>query len=195
MLEKVGQLQAAARAGGIPLLHFAYVVDLDNGSRPFHPLMPDGTSYFSDKNDPLTDVCPEVAPRGGEPLIVKAEATGFGAASPEQVLRGRDVEWLVIAGVWSEACVDATVKDALHVAQRMVAHVERNRRSLQQQSLSISFGVVQVQPDENLTDAIRRASQALDEARSQGDSRFVSAEDDDGLPVFSPSQTLGHSGF
>ena len=90
---------------------------------------------------------------------------------------------------------DTTVKDALHVAQRMVAHVERNRRSLQQQSLSISFGVVQVQPDENLTDAIRRASQALDEARSQGDSRFVSAEDDDGLPVFSPSQTLGHSGF
>ena len=35
----------------------------------------------------------------------------------------------------------------------------------------------------------------LDEARSQGDSRFVSAEDEDGMPVFAPSQTLGHSNF
>jgi PleD family two-component response regulator len=90
---------------------------------------------------------------------------------------------------------DTTVKDALHVAQRMVGHIERTRQSLQQAPLSISFGVVQIQPDEALTDAIRRASQALDEARSQGDSRFVSAEDDDGMPVFSPSQPLGHSGF
>jgi GGDEF domain-containing protein len=89
----------------------------------------------------------------------------------------------------------ATVKDALHVAQRMVRHVERSRQTLQQQTLSLSFGVVQVQPDEKLTDAIRRALLALDEARSQGDSRFVSAEDEDGMPVFAPSQTLGHSNF
>ena len=89
----------------------------------------------------------------------------------------------------------AAVKDALHVAQRMVRHVERSRQTLQQQTLSLSFGVVQVQPDEKLTDAIRRALLALDEARSQGDSRFVSAEDEDGMPVFAPSQTLGHSNF
>jgi len=123
------------------------------------------------------------------------EALKLVAGSARRLLRTRDLMGRLGGDEFVALLTDTTVKDALHVAQRMVAHVERNRRSLQQQSLSISFGVVQVQPDENLTDAIRRASQALDEARSQGDSRFVSAEDDDGLPVFSPSQTLGHSGF
>jgi diguanylate cyclase (GGDEF)-like protein len=90
---------------------------------------------------------------------------------------------------------DTTVKDALHVAQRMVRHVDRSRKALQQKPLSLSFGVVQILPDEQLPDAIHRAVLALDEARRQGDSRFVAAEDDDGMPVFATSQTLGHSGF
>ena len=33
-----------------------------------------------------------------------------------------------------------------NVAQRMVGHVERNRQSLKQHPLSVSFGGVQVQP-------------------------------------------------
>ena len=123
------------------------------------------------------------------------EALKLLAGSARRLLRTRDLMGRLGGDEFVALLTDTTVKDALHVAQRMVGHVERNRQSLKQHPLSVSFGVVQVQPDEALTDAIRRAAQALDEARSQGDSRFVSAEDDDGLPVFSPSQTLGHSGF
>lgn len=120
VLRNVGLLQATARETGVPLIHFAYVVDTLVHNRRFHPLMPDGKSYFSDKNDPMTEICSEVAPEGNEPLVVKAEATGFGAASPEAVLRAQNVEWLVVAGVWSEACVDATVKDAVKLGFRVL---------------------------------------------------------------------------
>lgn len=120
VIGNVRRLQDAARRHGVPLLHFAYVVDMAKHDRPFHPLMPDGTSYFSDKGDPMTAVCPEVAPQGGEMLLVKAEASGFGPASPEALLRARGVEWLVVAGVWTEACVDATVKDAVRLGFRVL---------------------------------------------------------------------------
>lgn len=113
VIGKVQRLQAAARRVGMPLYHFAYVVDTDAATtRAFHPRLPDGRSAFSDKDDPLSAICPEVAPQGEECLIVKTEASAFGAGLGSE-LKARGVEWLVVAGVWTEACVDATVKDAL----------------------------------------------------------------------------------
>lgn len=112
ILANVGRLQAASRQAGVPLIHCAYVVDLAK-ARPFHPLGPDGKSAFSDKDDPLIAVCPEIAPVGAERLLVKDEATAFGPSSLAADLKAQGIEWLVIAGVWTEACVDATVKDAV----------------------------------------------------------------------------------
>jgi nicotinamidase-related amidase len=69
VIANVRLLQDAARANAIPLYHFAYVVDV-NASLPHHPKLADGRSAFSDKDDPLTAVCPEVAPMDGERLVV-----------------------------------------------------------------------------------------------------------------------------
>ena len=68
--------------------------------------MADGTSAFSDKDDPLTALCPESGPAAGDHVLIKAEASAFGDG-------GFGVEWLFVSGVWTEACVDATVKDAV----------------------------------------------------------------------------------
>jgi nicotinamidase-related amidase len=119
VLANAVRLQQAARGMGAPVLHCAYVVDLAS-ARPFHPVTADGTSAFSDKDDPLTALCAESGPVDGEDVLVKAEASAFGDGRLEPLLRGRGVEWLVVSGVWTEACVDATVKDAVargfHVA-------------------------------------------------------------------------------
>lgn len=113
ILANVQRLQVAARRNHVPLYHWAYIVDLDSQDRPFHPLGEDGKSAFSDKSDPLTEICHEVAPAKGEPLLVKAEASAFrtGPAAPD--IKSAGIEWLVIAGVWTEACIDASVKDAV----------------------------------------------------------------------------------
>ena len=110
ILANARKLQQAARRNGIPNVHFAYVVDMAQ-ARPFHPVMEDGRSAFSDKDDPLTAICAEVAPQGDELLIVKSEASAFGTGLGDE-LTARGIAWLFIAGVWTEACVDATVKAA-----------------------------------------------------------------------------------
>jgi nicotinamidase-related amidase len=113
VIANVGRLQAAARGAGMPLYHFAFVVDAEAATtRRFHPRLEDGRSAFSDKDDPLSAICPEVAPLAGEKLIVKTEASAFGSGFGDD-LSAAGVEWLIVAGVWTEACVDATVKDAL----------------------------------------------------------------------------------
>jgi maleamate amidohydrolase len=118
VIANVQRLQDAARRSGIPIYHFAYIVDAA-ASLPHHPKLPDGRSAFSDKDDPLTAICPEVAPAEGERLIVKSEASAFGRGLGDE-LRAAGVEWLFVCGVWTEACVDATVKSALKLGFRVV---------------------------------------------------------------------------
>lgn len=112
ILANVQRLQAAARRNLVPLYHFAYIVDLA-AARPFHPVDASGKSAFSDKDDPLTAICPEVAPSAGETMLVKTEASAFGQGDFAGKLKAAGIEWLVIAGVWTEACIDATVRDAV----------------------------------------------------------------------------------
>ncbi len=70
ILANVQRLQEAARRNFVPLYHWAYIVDLAE-ARPFHPLDESGKSAFSDKDDPLTAICREVAPRSDEATLVK----------------------------------------------------------------------------------------------------------------------------
>ncbi|CAG1007950.1 MAG: isochorismatase family protein [Rhizobiaceae bacterium] len=112
ILANAARLQEAARGLAAPVVHCAYIVDLAS-ARPFHPVTAEGTSAFSDKDDPLTALCPETGPAGSEDLLIKTEASAFGDGRLEPLLRGRGVEWLFVSGVWTEACVDATVKDAV----------------------------------------------------------------------------------
>ncbi|RUU13181.1 isochorismatase family protein [Mesorhizobium sp. M7A.T.Ca.TU.009.01.3.2] len=113
ILANVQRLQAAARGNHVPIYHWAYIVDLDSQDRPFHPLGEDGKSAFSDKSDPLTEICREVAPINGEALLIKAEASAFRTGPAARDIKSSGIEWLVISGVWTEACIDASVKDAV----------------------------------------------------------------------------------
>jgi maleamate amidohydrolase len=121
ILANVGRLQQAARQNGIAIIHSAYVVDAAvENLRPFHPMMADGTSAFSDKGSPLSEICPEVGPVGDEPVLVKSEATAFGKGPLAEKLRTAGVEWLFISGVWTEACIDASVKQAIDLGLRVI---------------------------------------------------------------------------
>ena len=113
VLAEARRLQDMARRHGVPLYHAAYVVDPAKPGRPFHPMQADGRSAFSDKDDPRIAICAEVASAAEEAVIFKSEPSLFGASSPAEELRRNGIEWLAIAGVWTEACVDATVKDAI----------------------------------------------------------------------------------
>ncbi|MEA2519449.1 MAG: maleamate amidohydrolase [Chloroflexota bacterium] len=121
VIANVRRLQQAARAAGIPVVHSAYIVDLAVGrTKPFHPVLPDGRSAFSDIADPWTAICPEVAPVEGETLLVKSDASSFADGVAAGLLGGLGVEWLFVSGVWSEACLAATVRDAVELGFRTI---------------------------------------------------------------------------
>lgn len=114
VLANAERLLRSARERGIFIAHAAYRRDF--GAVPPRPLEPrgaDGRPTFSSKDSPLTAVCAEVAPRGAEPLIYKNDASAFCEGSLEPLLRRAVTEWLIVAGVWTEACVAATVRDAI----------------------------------------------------------------------------------
>lgn len=121
VVANVRALQQGARTHGIPVFHAAYVVDSTAGPlRPFHPLLANGTSAFSEKGSPLSAICPEVAPIGNEDVLVKTDASAFSCASLSPKLSALGVEWVFVAGVWTEACIAGTVKDAIDLGYRII---------------------------------------------------------------------------
>jgi diguanylate cyclase len=85
----------------------------------------------------------------------------------------------------------AAPKDAMSVASRIVTEVQRRAPTQQLPTLTLSFGVVQINLGESIGSAMRRADQAMYEAKRQGRSRAVAAAGDERRPVFSESQRLG----
>jgi diguanylate cyclase (GGDEF)-like protein len=83
------------------------------------------------------------------------------------------------------------VRDAGGVAARIVARLQEQAEFSTLPRLSLSFGMVQVLPGEGVADAMRRADQALYEAKRQGRSRAVTALGDEEQPVFTESRPLG----
>lgn len=82
-------------------------------------------------------------------------------------------------------------RDAMGVAARIVHEVQRRAPLQQLPTVSLSFGVVQVGLGESVPAAMRRADQALYEAKRLGRSRVVTAVGDEDRPVFSESRRLG----
>ena len=85
----------------------------------------------------------------------------------------------------------ANTAEAMAVADRIVTSVQAQARQAELPTLSLSFGIVHLHRHETLDDAMRRADQALYEAKRQGRSCAVAASGREGKPVFSDSQRVG----
>jgi nicotinamidase-related amidase len=85
------------RAGGEPVVHLQHIWDAPDA--PFFRAGTDGI-----------DIHPLVAPSEGETLITKDEPNGFLGTNLEDKLRAEGIDQLVVAGMMSSMCVDATVR-------------------------------------------------------------------------------------
>jgi nicotinamidase-related amidase len=87
------------REGGEPVIHMKHVWDA-----PDAEFMRPGTEGI--------EIHPTVAPADGELVLEKATPNSFVDTPLEQELRQRDPDELVVAGMMSSMCVDATVRAA-----------------------------------------------------------------------------------
>jgi nicotinamidase-related amidase len=104
----------ACRKRGLLIAHSGYRRDFAAvPKRPLEYVSADGGPAFSDKDSPQTAICGEVAPKPGEAVIWKNDASAFSAGDLAPLLRRNATEWIVVCGVWTEACIAATVRDAI----------------------------------------------------------------------------------
>jgi maleamate amidohydrolase len=121
VLANAGKLLDLARAREQLVIHTAYRRDFSVcPPRPFEPLSTAGTPAFSDATDPLIAICGEVAPQPSEVVIYKNDASAFSEGKLQSLLRARKIEWLVVSGVWTEACVAASIRDAMAFGLRVL---------------------------------------------------------------------------
>jgi diguanylate cyclase len=113
------------------------------------------------------------------------------ARSVQEVLRTNDVPGRHGGDEFVLLLRSANTSEAMAVANRIVARVQAQAHQAELPTISLSFGIVHLHRNEALDDALRRADQALYEAKRQGRSRAVAASGREGLPVFTDSQTLG----
>jgi nicotinamidase-related amidase len=114
VLANARTLLNTARARKFTIVHAAYRRDFDAvPPRPLEQLSTGGRPAFSDKNSPGTAICSEVSPHGTEAIIYKNDASAFCEGDFRPLLRRGDIRWLIVCGVWTEACVAATVRDAI----------------------------------------------------------------------------------
>jgi nicotinamidase-related amidase len=90
----------AFRASGETILHLKHVWDAPDAA-----FMRPGTEGI--------EIHPLVAPAAGEQVIEKTEPNGFIGTPLESTLREAGIDSLVVAGMMSSMCVDATVRAAV----------------------------------------------------------------------------------
>ena len=99
---------AAARAKGWPVIHIRTLVAPDGANAmPHRRGAPEAVAGTAGAEPP-----PELREKGGEPVLAKRFFSAFDAEGLEEALRERGVERLVLAGVHSHACIQASALDA-----------------------------------------------------------------------------------
>lgn len=111
----------------------------------------------------------------------------------QDALRAGDLAGRLGGDEFALLLADATMPQAIGVAERIVTQLQAQSPEHRLPVLTLSFGLVQALPDEDVETALNRADQALYEAKRQGRSRAVAAASagDEEVPVFSESQRLG----
>src|SRR5262245_11424018 len=114
VLDNAARVISGARAAGSPIIHARYVRDLSTVPlRPFEPVTADGSPTFSAAGTAGIEICAKVAPAERELVFDKQASSCFSNPSLAPHLMSRGIRSLIVCGVWTEACVALTVRDAI----------------------------------------------------------------------------------
>lgn len=103
-LEEAGRVLSLARSRGLPVFHVVH-----HGRPGGGAFDPDGRSAA---------IAPEVAPRDGEPVIVKSMPSAFTGTDLDRAIRETGRKELVVAGFMTHLCVASTVRAACELGHR-----------------------------------------------------------------------------
>lgn len=122
IIASIRQLLELAHRKGLPVIytqeaHRAQGVDFGrelDGEEPRHCV--EGT--------PGVEIVPELAPQPGDYMIVKRRYSAFFATDLDLLLRGLEVDTLVLTGAATDVCVRATAQDAQQLNYHVIVPEE-----------------------------------------------------------------------
>lgn len=120
---------AAARSRNVPVIYIAEALSPDRSDigPPHSPhggmaqrmgigqsvAAPDGRpSRIHIEGTWHTEILPELAPRSGEPVIMKRRWSGFHDTALDQTLRTIGAHYLIVTGCTTSNCIESTIRDA-----------------------------------------------------------------------------------
>ncbi|MGD9742971.1 MAG: isochorismatase family cysteine hydrolase, partial [Dongiaceae bacterium] len=110
VLPNLARLIGAFRRGGIEVIYTVIEsLTADGRDRSLDHKLSD---MHVPRGSRLGKVVEEIAPAGDEMVIPKTASGVFNATNMEYVLRNLGVEYLVVAGVFTNQCVESAVRDA-----------------------------------------------------------------------------------
>jgi alpha-ketoglutaric semialdehyde dehydrogenase len=110
LVERVKKLLSGCRRAGIPVVHIRTIVRADGVGRMPHWLRNDDTRCT--EGTPGADPQEGLEPLPGETIHIKSFYSAFGNPALDEYLRHAGVGTLLVAGVHTHSCVQATVLDA-----------------------------------------------------------------------------------
>ncbi len=104
----------AARAEGLPVIYTRHALAPSGADAQRHEPRDDhGAPLHSIAGTRGAEICDQVAATARDVIVDKPRFSAFYATRLETVLNQKGIEHLIVLGVWSEACVQSTVYDAI----------------------------------------------------------------------------------
>lgn len=115
VLDRLASALAAARHAGVAVVFVRVAFreghpEVSPRNRSFAALTREGGRFTED--GPGTVLHPSLAPRPGEPVVVKKRVSAFTGSDLEVLLRSAGVDHLVLAGIATSGVVLSTVREA-----------------------------------------------------------------------------------
>ncbi len=112
------RLLAYFREHGLPVFYTTVAYSAPDQARVFREKLP--SLEVLALGSGLEVIDPRLAPREGEPVIIKHWASGFFGTDLDEFLRGADVDGVVVTGMTTSGCVRATALDSLQNEYRTI---------------------------------------------------------------------------
>jgi nicotinamidase-related amidase len=116
LLDCLGRALAAARSAGTPIIFVRVAFrpgfpEVSPANRSFSGIVGTAGDRFGE-NSTATQIHPALAPRPGEPIVVKKRVSAFTGSDLEVLLRSMSITHLVLAGIATSGVVLSTVREA-----------------------------------------------------------------------------------
>jgi nicotinamidase-related amidase len=113
LLENAATALAACRRAGLPIIYTQHWLDPRGHDALRYEPRRNGRPMHSVAGDPMAEIHPALTPTPDDIMIRKQRWTAFYGTNLELTLNQMDIEHLIMLGVWTEACFETTVWDAI----------------------------------------------------------------------------------